>query len=322
MVKSGNLANYLTRYQEVKMEAKSIEGESLAKKLKGNLKEEIKVLESKGINPSLVAVMVGEDPGAKIYAKNQEKACLELGIPYFLKQLPESTSQADLSQAIKELNENRKTTGIILQMPVPSQINAREVQLEISPGKDVEGIHPANVGKLLYGSAKLAPCTALAAIELLKSTGVPLKGKEVTIVGHSEIVGKPVLLMLLESLLEAPTPTVCHIATQDLKFHTQRADILIVAVGKAGLITGEMIKEGAIVIDIGINRIVKKDQDGNPILNEKGKPKKKIVGDVVFEEARQKASWITPVPGGVGPMTTAMLLKNTVEAAKIQSSSN
>ena len=300
------------------MRAKHIDGEILARKVKENLKNEMQRLRDKGITPSLVAVMVGDNPGAKIYAKNQEKACSELGISYSLKQLPESTTQAALSQVIKDLNEDNKTTGIILQMPVPSHINAREVQMEISPSKDVEGIHPANVGKLPYGMAKLAPCTALAAMELLKSTGVPLKGKEVTVVGHSEIVGKPLLLMLLESLTESPTPTVCHIATRDLKFHTQRAEILIVAVGKAGLITGEMIKEGAIVIDIGINRVVEKDEDGNPILNEKGKPKKKIVGDVVFEEACEKASWITPVPGGVGPVTTTMLLRNTIEAAKTQ----
>ncbi|HIE43251.1 MAG TPA: bifunctional 5,10-methylenetetrahydrofolate dehydrogenase/5,10-methenyltetrahydrofolate cyclohydrolase, partial [Candidatus Omnitrophica bacterium] len=240
----------------------------------------------------------------------QNKACSELGISYRLNELPESTSQNELVEFIEKLNQNSQVTGIILQMPVPSHINGREVQMAISPSKDVEGIHPCNVGRLLYGTAVLAPCTALAVMELLRSTKVPLKGKEVTVVGHSEIVGKPLLLMLLESLFESPTPTVCHIATRDVSFHTRGADILIVAVGKAGLITGEMIKEGAIVIDVGINRVVDKDKEGNVI-------KKKIVGDVVFDEAVKKASLITPVPGGVGPVTTAMLLKNTIESAKI-----
>ncbi|MCK4262297.1 bifunctional 5,10-methylenetetrahydrofolate dehydrogenase/5,10-methenyltetrahydrofolate cyclohydrolase, partial [bacterium] len=219
---------------------------------------------------------------------------------------------------IEKLNEDAKVTGIILQMPVPQQINSRKVQTAISPSKDVEGMNPVNMGMLIYGQAKVAPCTARGAMELLRSSGVELKGKEVTVVGHSEIVGKPITLMLLESLMESPTPTVCHIATKDLAEHTKKADILIVAVGKAGLIKGDMIKEGAIVIDIGINRVPVLDEKGNPVLNEKGKPKKKTVGDVVFEEAVQRVSYISPVPGGVGPLTTAMLLKNTVECAKAQ----
>lgn len=291
------------------MEAKLIDGNQIADSIKRNLILEIEKVKAKGIVPHLSAVLVGSNPGAKIYAENQDKTCKKLGISYKLDELPESTSQDQLIEFIQQLNENPKVTGIILQMPVPSHINGREVQMKISPSKDVEGIHPFNIGKLLYGEAVLAPCTALAVMELLKSINIPLKGKEVTVVGHSEIVGKPLVLLLLQSLLESPTPTVCHIATEDLAFHTKRADILIVAVGKAGLIKGDMIKEGAIVIDVGINRIVKKDENGKVI-------SKKIVGDVVFEEAVKKASLITPVPGGVGPVTTAMLLKNTIEAAK------
>jgi methylenetetrahydrofolate dehydrogenase (NADP+)/methenyltetrahydrofolate cyclohydrolase len=277
------------------MSAKLIDGNKVASDIKQNLKLEVEKLKSGGVTPHLEAVLVGDNAGAKIYAKSQAKACGELGISYKLDGLPESTSQKELEDFIQKLNEDPKVTGIILQMPVPSHINAREVQMKISPSKDVEGIHPFNIGKLLYGEALLAPCTVLAVMEILKSINIPLKGKEVVVVGHSEIVGKPLALLLLQSPLESPTPTICHIATRDLSFHTKRADILIVAVGKAGLIKGDMIKEGAIVIDVGINRI-----------------DKKIVGDVVFDEAVQKASMITPVPGGVGPVTTVMLLKNTL----------
>jgi methylenetetrahydrofolate dehydrogenase (NADP+)/methenyltetrahydrofolate cyclohydrolase len=186
-------------------------------------------------------------------------------------------------------------------MPLPEHIDAEKVQEAIVPSKDVEGVNPQNMGLLVYGWPGLAPCTALAVMELIKSTGTSIKGKQVTLVGHSALVGKPLTLLLLSSEFDSATTTVCHIATKDLAAHTRGAEILIVAVGKPGLITGDMIKEGAMVIDVGINRV-----DG------------KIVGDVVFEEAKQKASLITPVPGGVGPVTTAMLLKNAVEAWKIQ----
>lgn len=291
------------------MDTKLIDGNEIAAKIKENLVKDIKNIKAKGIIPHLEAVLVGENAGARIYAQNQEKACKELDISYKLNELPETTSQKELEDFVQKLNENPKVTGIILQMPVPSHINGREVQMKISPSKDVEGIHPFNIGKLLYGEAVLAPCTALAVMEILKSINVHLKGKEVVVVGHSEIVGKPLMLLLLQSYLESPTPTICHIATKDLASHTKRADILIVAAGRAGLVKGDMIKEGAIVIDVGINRVIKKDENGKVI-------EKKIVGDVVFDEAVQKASMITPVPGGVGPVTTVMLLKNTIEAAK------
>ncbi|MCD5390360.1 bifunctional 5,10-methylenetetrahydrofolate dehydrogenase/5,10-methenyltetrahydrofolate cyclohydrolase [candidate division NPL-UPA2 bacterium] len=300
------------------MTAKLLDGEALAGKIKEGLKKEIEELKRKGITPSLAAVQVGENPASRVYIRNQRKSTEEVGIDYQLHELVETTSEEELLRFIEELNWDSKVTGVILQMPVPGQINARRAQMTISPSKDVEGMNPVNMGMLVYGQAKVAPCTARGAMELLRSSGVELKGKEVTVVGHSEIVGKPITLMLLESLMESPTPTVCHIATKDLAQHTKRADILIVAVGKAGLIKGDMVKEGAIVIDIGINRVPLLDEKGNPVLNEKGKPKKKTVGDVVFEEAAEKASYISPVPGGVGPLTTAMLLKNTVECAKAQ----
>ena len=300
------------------MAAKLLDGEALAGKIKEGLKKEIEELKGKGITPSLAAVQVGENPASRVYIRNQRKSTEEMGIDYQLHELVETTSEEELLQFIEKLNKDPAVSGVILQMPVPQQINARRVQMTISPSKDVEGMNPVNMGMLVYGEAKIAPCTARGAMELLRSSGVELKGKAVTVVGHSEIVGKPITLMLLESLMESPTPTVCHIATRDLAAHTRKADILVVAVGKAGLIKGDMIKEGAIVIDIGINRVPVLDEKGNPVLNEKGKPKKKTVGDVVFEEAAEKASYISPVPGGVGPLTTAMLLKNTVECAKAQ----
>jgi methylenetetrahydrofolate dehydrogenase (NADP+)/methenyltetrahydrofolate cyclohydrolase len=298
------------------MTATLLQGEELASKIKEQLKKDLKELKSKGVSPHLVAVQVGESPAARVYIKQQEKAFNEIGIEYEVKQLPESTSQRELLDCIEQLNGDESVSGILLMMPLPKEIDARQVQVEIAPDKDVEGMHPANMGRLVYGEMGISPCTARGAVELLKSSGVDFAGKEVVIVGHSEIVGKPLALMLLSSLTASPTVTVCHIATKDLAFHTKRADILLVAVGKPGLIQAGMVKEGVIVIDIGINRVPMTDEKGNPVLDEKGKPKKKIVGDVDFEKIVEKASFITPVPGGVGPMTTTMLLYNTVESAK------
>ncbi len=299
------------------MGAKIIDGKAIANQIKEEIREELERLKGKGYTPLLTSVMVGENPASLVYAKSQRKNAQELGIEYQLHQLPDTITQEELIKFITKLNEDRRVSGIILQVPLPPHINAREAQMKISPQKDVEGVNPCNMGLLVYGRGRLMPPTAKAAMVILESTKIPLKGMEVTVVGHSEIVGKPLALMLLQSLFESPTPTVCHIATRDLAFHTKRADILIVAVGKAGLIGGEMIKEGAVVIDIGINRVPVLDERGKPVLDEKGKPKTKIVGDVVFEEAVEKASYITPVPGGVGPVTTAILLRNTVEAAKM-----
>ena len=300
------------------MQAKLLDGEVLAAKIKESLKTEVEQLKAKGVTPSLAAIQVGENPASRVYIRNQKKSCEEMGIEYNLHEFSDRTAEEELIAHIEKLNNDKSVTGIILQMPLPEPINARRAQQKISPAKDVEGMHPANIGKLLYGHREVAPCTALGALKLLESSGVDLKGKEVVIVGHSEIVGKPLLLLLLQSQLESPTPTVCHIATQDLSFHTKRADVLIVAVGKPGLITGDMIKEGAVVIDIGINRVPVLDEKGKPVLNEKGKPRKKTVGDVVFEEALNKASYLSPVPGGVGPLTVTMLINNVVEACKLQ----
>ena len=276
-----------------------IDGKAIAKRIREDVKREIDVLKRDGIYPGLVAVSVGENPASSVYIKQQRKNCEKVGIEYSLEQLPENSSEKEIINCIERLNNDDKTTGVILQLPLPSGIDVKKIQSKISPLKDVEGVNPANLGWIFYGKPFLAPCTALAVKEIIDTTGVDLYGKEVVMVGHSDIVGKPVALLLVN---EFATVSICHIGTSDagnLRMHVERAEILIVAVGKANLIPGEWIKEGAIVIDVGINRV------GD-----------KIVGDVEFEKAKEKASLITPVPGGVGSVTTAILLRNTVEAAK------
>ena len=284
------------------MTAQLIDGKAVAGRVKEEVKKEIVELKEKHkLSPLLLAVQVGENPASASYLKSQKRGCEEVGIDYRVQQLPREVGEEELIQFVEEKNQDKKITGIILQMPLPQQIHAEKVQEAIDPSKDVEGVNPQNLGLLMYGWPGIVPCTALAVMELIKSTGTSIKGKVVTLVGHSSLVGKPLAMLLLSSAFDSATTTVCHIATRNLAEHTRRAEILIVAVGKAGLIKGDMIKEGAIVLDVGINRI-----EG------------KIVGDVVFEEAKEKASLITPVPGGVGPVTTAMLLRNTVMAWKIQ----
>ncbi len=283
------------------MAATLIDGKKIAGQIKGKLAEEIQILKEKGVSPSLSAVQVGEDPGTKVYVRSQKKSCEKIGIEYNLHQFKDGVSQEELENFINRLNEDKKVSGIILQMPLPSHIDGRMLQRMINPQKDAEGVSPANMGMVVYARPILGPCTAMAVMELIKSTGVKFYGKEAVMVGHSDIVGKPVALLLLDKFV---TTSVCHIATGErgtLPEYVRKAEILIVAVGKANLIKGEWVKEGAIVIDVGINRV-----EG------------KIVGDVEFEVAKEKASFITPVPGGVGPVTTAMLLKNTVEAARLQ----
>jgi methylenetetrahydrofolate dehydrogenase (NADP+)/methenyltetrahydrofolate cyclohydrolase len=299
------------------MSAQILDGKKLAGELIQEIKKEADNLRGQGKEPFLAAVQVGENAASRVYIASQKKKCEEAGIKYELIELPESTTETELIKKIEELNKDNKVKGIILQMPLPDNIDAKKVQICISSKKDVEGMHPENMGLLVYGRAKVMPCTAQGVMELLKRNNIEIKGREVVVVGHSEIVGKPLSLMLLSSVMESATPTVCHIATKDLSFHTKRADILIVAAGKAGLIKGDMIKEGAIVIDVGINRVPVIGEDGKPVLNDKGKPKKKTVGDVEFEKAKEIASLITPVPGGVGPLTVVMLMKNTLECTKM-----
>jgi len=284
------------------MSAQLLEGKTIAGKIKEDLKKEVESLKKKhGSGPKLVAIEVGENAASEVYIKSQKKNAENLGVEYELKTLSASTTQEGLIKEIETLNGNKTVSGIIVQLPLPKGIDHRAAMSAISPTKDAEGVHPENLGHVLLGDAKLAPCTAQAAMELIESTGQDLHGKEAVIVGHSEIVGKPLSLLLLNKLV---TTTVCHIATGErgvLPEHVKRAEILVVAVGKAGLIKGDWVKEGATVIDVGINRV-----EG------------KLVGDVEFEKAKERAAFITPVPGGVGPLTVTMLLRNTVSAFKLQ----
>jgi len=313
---NGTLINRELHYKEEIMEAKLIDGEALAIRIKEELREEIKSIKAQKKVVSLAAIQVGENASSRVYIKNQKNTCEELGIDYYLHELTEDTTQDKLIAYIDKLNNDRKISGVILQMPLPPSIDSKAVQWRIAPAKDVEGMHPSNLGRLFYGNAVVMPCTALAAVTLLWSIDVPLKGLEAVILGRSEIVGMPAAVILLKSTKASPTVTVCHTATRDITFHTKRADILIVAAGRPNVVNADMVKEGVILIDVGINRIPLLDKNGQPMLNEKGRPIKKTVGDADFEGIKPKASYITPVPGGVGPVTVAMLLKNTVEAAR------
>ncbi|MBM3244700.1 MAG: bifunctional 5,10-methylenetetrahydrofolate dehydrogenase/5,10-methenyltetrahydrofolate cyclohydrolase [Candidatus Omnitrophica bacterium] len=278
--------------------AKLLEGKPIADRIKDEIKASVSSLSFK---PVLASIMVGENAGAETYIKSQKKVAEGLGIDYQFHKLSADIKESELIEFVKKLNADELINGIIIQMPLPAQIDYKKISQYILPEKDIEGMHPANIGKIIFGKAKILPCTAAAVMELINSIGLDLYGKEVVIVGHSEIVGKPLALLLLEKFA---TVTVAHIGTSkagQLEEHVKKAEILIVAVGRAGLIKGDLIKDGAIVIDVGINRVGEK-----------------IVGDVEFEPAERKASYITPVPGGVGPLTVAMLMRNLVEAAKLQ----
>lgn len=278
--------------------AKLLEGKLLAEKIKEEIKQSVQSLKFK---PVLASIMVGENAGSQAYVKQQKKAAENLGIDYQLHTLEANIQESALIEFVNKLNIDKSVNGIIIQMPLPEQIDYKKISQFILPEKDIEGMHPANIGKVLFGKAKIIPCTAAAVMELINSTAIDLYGKEVVVVGHSEIVGKPLALLLLEKFA---TVTVCHIGTSiagKLEEHVKRAEVLIVAVGKAGLIKGDLVKVGAIVIDVGINRV-----------------DNKIVGDVEFEAAEKRAAFITPVPGGVGPLTVTMLMRNLVEAAKLQ----
>ncbi|HZK18374.1 MAG TPA: bifunctional 5,10-methylenetetrahydrofolate dehydrogenase/5,10-methenyltetrahydrofolate cyclohydrolase [Clostridia bacterium] len=283
------------------MAAELLRGKPIADKIKEQVKKDVEELKSKGATPFLVAVQVGENAASKVYTNAQKKVAESVGIKYELKELDENITQEDLLKYIQELNDNSEVSGIILQMPVPAHIDAKVAQWSIAYDKDVEAVTPYNMGLVSFGAPRLAPCTPAGAVELIKSTGVELYGKEVTVVGHSDIVGKPVALLLLN---EFCTVNICHIATGErglTEKHVRNAEILVVAVGVPGLVKGDWVKEGAIVIDIGINRV------GD-----------KLVGDVEFEPAAEKAAYITPVPGGAGVATTAVLMQNVAEAAKWQ----
>ena len=290
------------------MTAQIISGTETAKQIREELKQEIAELKEKhNLVPGLATVLVGEDPASQIYVGAKEKTSLALGIYSERHDLPAETSEEDLLTLIDKLNKNQKIHGILVQLPLPKHIHETRVLFAIDPKKDVDGFHPVNVGKLMIGEPDYLPCTPHGIQQLLIRSGVKIEGAEVVVVGRSNIVGKPIANMLLQKKEGAnATVTVCHTRTKDMAFHTKRADILIVAAGKPKAITADMVKEGAVVIDVGVNRIGK-TAEGKDIL----------CGDVDFDSVKEKAKAITPVPGGVGPMTITMLMMNTVRAAKL-----
>ncbi|HOA91994.1 MAG TPA: bifunctional methylenetetrahydrofolate dehydrogenase/methenyltetrahydrofolate cyclohydrolase FolD [Bacillota bacterium] len=274
-----------------------IDGKALAKEKRAEIAKQVEALKEKGVTPGLAVVLVGEDPASQIYVRNKHKACEEVGIYSRKITLPEETTEEEILKIIDELNNDPEIDGILVQLPLPKHIDPDKVILSISPDKDVDGFHPVNAGRLLTGQDGFFPCTPLAVMELIKSAGVDVSGKEAVVVGRSNIVGKPVSMLLLR---ENATVTICHSRTKNLADVCRRADILVAAVGRPEMITADYVKEGAVVIDVGINRV----------------GEKKVVGDVAFDEVKDKAAYITPVPGGVGPMTITMLLYNTLLSAQ------
>lgn len=275
-----------------------IDGKAVARVIQAEVKEEVEGLKRRwGMVPGLGVVLVGDDPASHLYVKNKEKACKEVGIRSEEHLLPASVSERDILSLIQKLNRNDEIHGILVQLPLPAHVRAERVLSAVSPQKDIDGFHPVNQGLLLAGGEGFRPCTPMGIMKLLDSVRCDPKGKNATVVGRSNIVGKPVAMMLLE---RHATVTICHSRTAQLKDEVSRADIVVAAIGKAAMIRGDWIKPGAVVIDVGINRL----------------PSGKLSGDVEFESAKERASYITPVPGGVGPMTICMLLFNTLRAAK------
>jgi methylenetetrahydrofolate dehydrogenase (NADP+)/methenyltetrahydrofolate cyclohydrolase len=289
------------------MTAQIIDGKQVAADMRAELKDEVARLREKGIVPGLGVILVGEDPASKSYVTAKEHACEDIGLYSDDNRLSADTSQKELMALVEKMNKDPKINGILVQLPLPKGLNEAEVLLAIDPAKDVDGFHPVNVGKMVVGEKAFLPCTPHGVIQLLKRSGVTIEGAEVVIVGRSNIVGKPLANMLIQKKPNAnATVTVCHTRTKDLAYHTKRADIVIAAAGRPNTVTADMVKEGVVVIDVGVNRV----EDAT---KKKGY---RLVGDVDFEAVKEKASFITPVPGGVGPMTITMLLYNTVESAK------
>ncbi len=295
------------------MTARIIDGRALASGILERVRVQIAELSPHPLR--LVSLYIGNDEASAVYIRNQQRSCQRMGVQFDLIHLDASTTEEELIARIQDLNRDPEVTGILLQRPLPAPLHHLRIQSKIHPDKDIEGLNPANIGAIVYGTPKLVPCTALAAIRCLLSTGVPLKGADAVMVGHSEVVGKPIAFLMLNFFA---TATICHVATQDLAAKTERADIVFTAVGKPGLLTGDMIKPGAVVIDIGINQVPLLDAEGNPTHDEQGRPRYRLQGDADFDSVRKVASHVTPVPGGVGPVTVAMLLHNTVLAARHQ----
>lgn len=289
------------------MTAQIIDGKQVAADMRAELKDEVAKLKEQGIVPGLGVILVGEDPASQSYVTAKERACEDIGLYSDDNRLPVDTSQEDLMALVEKMNKDPKINGILVQLPLPKGLNEAEVLLAIDPAKDVDGFHPMNVGKMVVGEKAFLPCTPHGVIQLLIRSGVKLEGAEVVIVGRSNIVGKPLANILIQkSPTGNATVTVCHTRTKNLAEHTKRADIVIAAAGRPSTVTADMVKDGVVVIDVGVNRV----EDATK------KSGFRLVGDVDFEAIKEKASFITPVPGGVGPMTITMLLYNTVESAK------
>jgi methylenetetrahydrofolate dehydrogenase (NADP+) / methenyltetrahydrofolate cyclohydrolase len=280
--------------------AKILDGRAVAKDILAEVSADVLPLVDSGWAPRLVSIKVGDDSAVELYVRNQRRNALQVGIEFDERHYPATTSKEELRAAIGALNVDPRVTGIILQRPVPESLPIKALQNAVHPLKDVEGMHAASIGNIVYNELELGPCTALASIELLRRSALPLPGLEVCVIGHSEIVGKPMAFLLMA---EGATVTVCHHMTRDVASHSRRADAVMVAVGRPNLITADMIRPGAVLIDIGINQVA--DANGNF----------RTVGDSDFDSCKEIAGWITPVPGGVGPVTVAMLMRNTVFAA-------
>lgn len=280
------------------MAANIIDGKAISEQLREGMKVEVAQMTAQGMKPCLAVIIVGEDPASKVYVRNKERACKQLGMDSILLRLPEETTQQELIERVDALNNDKSVNGILVQLPLPKDIDEAEILRRISPEKDVDGFHAVNAGRLMQGEKCTVACTPAGCLDLIRTTGVNIEGAEAVVVGRSNIVGKPMAMLLLQN---NATVTICHSRTKNLREVTRRADILVAAVGRQRMITGDMIKSGAVVIDVGINRV-----DG------------KLVGDVDFESACEVAGWITPVPGGVGPMTITELMRNTIDATRMQ----
>lgn len=278
------------------MAAQLLDGKTMSNELREKLALRVENLKARGVTPGLAVILVGEDPASQIYVKNKGLGCAQVGMHSVTIRLPETTTQQELETQIDQLNGDASIHGILVQLPLPAGLDEAAALARIAPEKDVDGFHVVNAGKLFTGQKGVVACTPKGAMEMIRRTGIDLSGKEAVVVGRSNIVGKPMAMLLLQ---QNATVTMCHSRTQHLADHTRRADVLVAAVGKPRFITADMVKPGAIVIDVGINRV-----DG------------KVVGDVDFDAVKEVASWITPVPGGVGRMTITMLLENTIEAAE------
>lgn len=283
------------------MSATELDGNAVAKEILDDVANSVEELKGKGWTPRLISIKVGDNPAVDLYIRNQKRKAEQAGIEFIEKAFPGDITLDEALTSIRALNADPRVTGIILQRPVPDHTPIESLQNAIHPLKDVEGMHPSSIGNIVYNHVELGPCTAMASVELLKKTGLKLEGLEVTVIGHSEIVGKPIAFLLMA---EGATVTVCHHMTRDVAVHSKRADAVFVAVGKPSLVTADILKPGAALIDIGINRV--EGPDGKQI----------TVGDSDYASCKEVAGWITPVPGGVGPVTVSILMRNTIVAAK------